>query len=372
MKEETGSFCTYCYNNESRAKLDTSQLDLDAIKEKIKWAKKSDLCRSICLHGGESLAWGELTEELFSMIYRIYGFCSIQTNGLAITDEMIEMFKKYNISVGVSFDGYYPMNKFRCGKRDSDKIIKNLRRLKEAGVDTAVIATIHRANGTKEHRKHFKEFVRDLAQVGISGRFNPVTHPSEKIQLTPLEMKDFMLDMGHYVYDNGIVGWSPYRDMMHSLKNEDGVVCTFGNCNPLATKGGMTINHRGDLVRCHKFSEDYYSYVMDTPYNPRELILQQTDCRGCEYWTYCKGGCPADSVDFDWRNKSRWCLVWKALWRFLENRMKVMGIPIVERKDETPPPPKNSVAGHGDAPHGDSPHGDGHGDHYDSAHYDTK
>jgi len=60
------------------------------------------------LFGGEPLLTDIKTiEELWKFGFQKYGRNGIQTNGTLITDEHIELFKKYNVSVGVSFSRCY-------------------------------------------------------------------------------------------------------------------------------------------------------------------------------------------------------------------------------------------------------------------------
>jgi uncharacterized protein len=105
--------CEYCYEKEFRK---TGKLQSWDIK-KIKKAMKEEYERTgktISLHGGEPLVLPKKDlEELFAYAKKLGGSTGLQTNGLAIDDDHIEMFKKYDVHVGISFDGPGELNRLR-------------------------------------------------------------------------------------------------------------------------------------------------------------------------------------------------------------------------------------------------------------------
>jgi hypothetical protein len=65
----------------------------------------------------------------------------------------------------------------------------------------------------------------------------------------------------------------------------------------------------------------------------RWQILSQIDfnaddptsgCRGCRFARICRGGCPAEAVANDWRHKSRFCLMYRETYSFIEKRLSGM------------------------------------------------
>jgi hypothetical protein len=67
-------------------------------------------------------------------------------------------------------------------------------------------------------------------------------------------------------------------------------------------------------------------------------------CKGCFWWSYCKGGCPGAGLDGDWRNRTRFCEAIKETFAF------VSGLALFESKAGC----KQGPGGHGDREHGDS------------------
>jgi hypothetical protein len=86
-------------------------------------------------------------------------------------------------------------------------------------------------------------------------------------------------------------------------------------------------------------------------------------CKDCEYWNHCMGGCPVTGIDNDWRNRSRFCPVWKTIIGIIQNA-KIL-------TNYTLRPTQNKTGGKGSDGHNDThtatPHVDkveGHKDIY--------
>src|SRR6516165_516843 len=94
--------CAYCYQAPQRRAGNTkSQYDLLKIKEALLAENKE-----FTLFGGEPLLMpiADL-QELFAFGFAQFGGSGLQTNGVLITSEHIELFKTYNVRVSVSIDG---------------------------------------------------------------------------------------------------------------------------------------------------------------------------------------------------------------------------------------------------------------------------
>jgi sulfatase maturation enzyme AslB (radical SAM superfamily) len=68
--------------------------------------------------------------------------------------------------------------------------------------------------------------------------------------------------------------------------------------------------------------------------NIRARILKETDCKECVWWEKCYGGCPAQAIDSDWRNKDRYCLVYKSIFKRIVNSFKFLGVPEPKKKEK--------------------------------------
>jgi len=324
--------CKYCYNQFLRNRFRDEITNIKAIKHSIKRVYDLGWGRQAVLHGGESLLLPrDQLDELLSFICSLTGNSNVQTNGTLIDNEIIKIFKRNKTSVGVSIDGPGKLNRFRMSEKLTQKVIDNIFWLKEEGIGVGVIMVLHRANGLPEYRKELKDFIYKLSKAGITGRLNLCLFPfKEGIELTPSEARELYLDLGLFMEENGIRGWSPFTDMIHALTGKRQIMCTFNFCDPYATGGGVVITPSGQISVCHKFHEERLAYS-PPQLKTRAYILSQTDCKGCKYFQYCGGGCPANALNQDWRNKTKWCPVWKSLWSFIENRLRFLEIPIASR-----------------------------------------
>lgn len=144
--------CTYCYmynlgdtSYKNQPKF-LSEETIEALKDRIiSHCKKFSVeTFTIILHGGEPLLMSkerfENMMDVFNSIKKenINVIYAIQTNGILIDDEWCDIFKKHDISVGVSIDGnkeshdYYRVDK--KGKGTFDKVIKGINVLRRNNV----------------------------------------------------------------------------------------------------------------------------------------------------------------------------------------------------------------------------------------------
>src|SRR3954454_23837991 len=91
--------CHYCYQNVHReAGNSGGGYDMEVLKREIE--KRG---RGFHLFGGEPLLMREDDlEELWKWGHERYGRNGLQTNGVRLNERHLEMFRKYDVSVGIS------------------------------------------------------------------------------------------------------------------------------------------------------------------------------------------------------------------------------------------------------------------------------
>ncbi len=323
--------CKYCYNAPIRGQTPHDLPNVPAIKNTLAALAANDTSSRICFHGGEPLFLARnILDDLLGFINTLMFKeermgVSIQTNGLLLDEEAVQLLKSHNVAVGVSIDGFGALNRFRFATQKTRLIQKNLFAAKEAGLEVGVLTVVHRRNGLPEHRDRFKDFMLRLNENEIRGRLLPCVHPDPKIQLTPVEAKEFFLDIADFAMLNGMYGWSPFSDMLYSiLGQQEKAMCHFQGCDPFSTQAGIVVTSQGRISVCHKFLEEQIEYTR--PLKTREELLLATDCKGCNFFANCKGGCPANAPDGDWRNKTIWCVVYRPLWRKILNLLRFTNV----------------------------------------------
>ena len=354
----------------------------------------------VCLHGGEPLLTPlpEL-EKLMKLIHSLpwgegktKGAVSIVTNGSLITDKHIELFKKYNVYVGLSCDGPPELNihrgpdpKNREVTAEYNQQMKTLIvKLKNEGLNVSVMCIMHKYNaGTKEMRAKLTQWILWLKSLGITGgRLNPMysdRHP--ELELSNAEILQNWVNIYHLNKKHNL-RWNPLIEMEGNVRGDKGnhqsffpKPCVHNQCNPFNTHT-LSILPDGTIGCCDRtFNHGLYTRSIDGKPCGRYEALPQLDCKDCPYWGICGGGCPEEGIGGDWRRKTRFCEAIYKIYQYIEKQTGVTRtFTPVTHSDGPHSDDAHGDSNHGDQGHGDNPHGNkGHGDipHGDSTHGDS-
>ncbi len=338
--------CAYCYEadihgwlKEQRKKV---QYDLDAVIKSMTEAYAATRDK-IVLHGGEPLLLPiEDLEKISKRMVELQGHGVIQTNGHLINDQHIALFKKYKVSVGISMDGPKELNRFRGWKWNekatdsySEKLYETIKRLPKEGIYTAVIVVLHKQNsGTQEKRDALKQWILELKNVGVkSMRLNFVAmgnSPLAKtLELDPQEARDCYIDLCAFALKQKGIVLKPFSEMLNNLLGYKIAPCFFGGCDIYNTEGAKVVLGDGTLANCGRTwigSSAPPVRSSQQPTKERYEVLQtipmeKGGCGGCRYWPACMGGCPAEAVDGDWRNRTKYCQAYYDAYALMEKHL---------------------------------------------------
>jgi uncharacterized protein len=384
--------CASCYENTIRQCGGGPKLDFDKVLGTLRGAPGAP-----SLHGGEPLLLGKRkVEQLFKIIMAKCGQNGIQTNGLLIDNEWIDMFVKYNVNVGVSLDGDTPL--LNAGRfSDAFKIqhvLNMVRKMKMAGLSVSVIAVLRRHNAAENRIDLFVDFLRHLADdcyinyvrtnPGIA--FTPETEATE--QLGDVEMGVALCRIAEACLSDKRFKWQPVRDVVEMLAGFSGrSPCNFAGCDVWHTESEQPILADGSFGNCMKGGgapDGVANLRADKASGARSEALAQIDmehggCRECRWWQHCHGGCPGEALGNDYRNRTRFCRSYQMLFEYVQRRLEGL-LPSIDVEAAAPmrnlanttwakqymteaPPaavetvPAAQPVGHGDS-HGDRPHGD--------------
>ena len=350
--------CKYCYENPMR---DAGNISTTADWDKAKSVLKS-FGHSFSLHGGEPLlASIEHLAEVFKFGYDEYKYNSIQTNGILITDDHVKLFKKYNVGVGISIDGPGNLNDYRCLTQDTQKTIDNIHLLLKNGLTPSLIVTVHRLNGLPNVRQRLLDWFGELEFINvryINLHTLEVECGMDSLALTEKENIDFFTDVYEWSKKH-TVKFHPFIDVVRMLTATDTnqLICTWNGCDPLSTPAVDGVSRNGTRSNCGRTNKEGINWVKASEHGTeRTLILKNTPqefggCKDCTYFEFCKGNCPGEAIDNDWRNRSTNCRTYYHLFQMIE---KDVGRVIYHT--DIP-----AVSEHGDG-HSDNPHIDWHGD----------
>lgn len=345
---ECNGHCRSCYENSIRSR-GVPTYDIDKVASALeKCVSESESGRNVpCLHGGEPLIIGKHNvERLFKIVFDKYKKTSIQTNGLLIDDEYIELFKKYNTSVGISIDGdTAELNMGRWNdsnfsleeiQKKTDLVIENLRRCREAGLSVSVISVLRKYNASLSRIPRFIRFLNRLKdEFGVVWvRTNEGIVFNDKFrkeeQLTVDELTYAFISLASVCLSDSQLMWAPYRDVVDALIGSKNVVCVLTECDVWHTTSEEPIDGNGNIGNCLKgggavdgFQVLRADGIGFERYNALfQIPFEKGGCGGCRYWKVCYGGCPGEGKDNDWRNKTRFCMAWYRLFSFTEKWLK--------------------------------------------------
>ncbi|MGH9280204.1 MAG: radical SAM protein [Acidimicrobiales bacterium] len=395
--------CQYCYQNPQRDAGNVPRsYDLGLMKAAVEAEGGS-----FTLFGGEPLLVPEADlDHLWAWGQERFGSNGVQTNGTLINDNHIRMFKRYNVSVGISIDGPGPLNDVRWvgslerTRQATAKTEAAIARLCAEGIPPSLIVTLHRNNATADKLPVMHDWFRALEVLGVtSARLHVLEVEGDDVRtkyaLTTDENLAAFLSFLGLEAELSTLRFDVFGDMRDLLLGrDDNTTCVWNACDPLTTRAVRGVEGHGQRSNCGRTNKDGIDFVKSPGEGfERYLALYQTPqehngCQGCRFFLMCKGQCPGTAVDGDWRNRTEHCEMWKGLFRHLEEQLLDEGHFPVSVRPERAEIERTiaerwaggqtatiaailrgtggegaSAAGHGDAPHGDRPHGDApHGD----------
>lgn len=334
--------CDYCYQEPIR-KAGNIETNYD-IDKMLAEADKTN--QEFHLFGGEALLVPiKDLEKIWKHGYEKFESNGIQTNGTLINDKHIELFKKYNVQVGISIDGPNELNRLRnAGSeektlRATQKILDNIMKLKKHGISVSVIITLHRMNGTPDKLPRLMSFIRWLGDIGVKyGNIHTLEVDKtmvdqEKNVLTQEENSEAFVELARFFKENEDLKWNPFKDTYDVLRGRDlNSLCYWNNCDPMNTSAVYGIEGDGSLSNCGRTNKegiDWYK-AEDRGYE-RYIVLYHTPdedggCKGCRFWIACGGSCPGEAIDGDFRNKTIHCHTQQALMSFYEKEIEKVGL----------------------------------------------
>ena len=168
--------CSYCYLGGRDDKRLMSRDVVEALREKIFRHLTAQSAPIVVWHAGEPTAAPiEWYEHAYSRLLDVApaqtGF-AMQSNGIAINDRWIDLFRRTNTNVSLSIDGPQKFHDARRRTRNDKPTWKlatrALKRLQDAGFDPSVITVLHPAG--LECPEDYYAFYRDhgITQISFS------------------------------------------------------------------------------------------------------------------------------------------------------------------------------------------------------------
>ena len=334
--------CPYCYEHPMReaGNFNEKPYDLDKMIQGLEQEGGA-----FGLFGGEPLLTDIKTlEGLFKYGYEKYGQNQIQTNATLIRDEHLEIFKKYNVHVGISVDGPDELNDARWAgslaetRRRTQMSMDAAEKLCDQGSIPSFIVTLHKLNATPDRLPRLKEWFKYWDSRGVYGaRLHTLEieydSVEETLALSDQRNVEVMLEMAELESQMKNLKFDIFNDIKKILLGDDTrVTCTFNECDPYTTSAVQGINGQGETENCGRANKEGINFLKsETKGHERQLALYHTPqkyggCNGCRFFLMCKGQCPGTGVRYDWRNRTDKCQMYFKLFEYFERKYEEAGV----------------------------------------------
>ena len=329
--------CTYCFGPHKGPMMD----ELTAEKTVEFIARTSRECSMdsirVVFHGGEPLLapveiWKILLEGLDSLRKETKVRLSVQSNLWALNDELLELFRRYEVHLGTSLDGPKEICDINRGEGYYERTYASIEKARQHRRDTGVICTL--TGESLPHLKEIMEFFRDRA-------LTPVLHCAVKAlgkdndpsSLTPDEFADAVILIYEWYINNRKYIRIPTLDhYVAALIHGEAGVCTMSECLGLFCVIGPT----GDITSCQRFAgmegyrlgnifddpslEELFSSPAALKQRERQIKAAQ-ECSECRYLNICHGGCWYNAVSSGDGITDPLCGAYMKIYSFLEEKL---------------------------------------------------
>ena len=329
--------CVYCYKGNKQNKIMSFFVLENMLQKIISYNENRNMSTSFVWHGGEPTMVGvRFYEKAFKYLEGL-GFKhkidhTIQTNGTLLTNDILDLFAEYKVSIGVSLDGpakhHDKMRPLRNGGTTHEKVLDGIQRAKARGIEVGILMSI--SNDNLQYIEEIFEFCR---QNRFTFGLNPITadlHSSHtNIEVTPenyLKACVEVFDLWFYQKDFSIQvnpGFGVTRLLLSKTRLSDCFLSE--NCQ----MHFISIGPEGDIYPCNRFYgvegykfgnilEDNFEEVMNG--QKRMYLLDRCaskidKCRECSISQFCNGGCMHHAVAHygNLYSPDHLCLVYRGL-----------------------------------------------------------
>jgi uncharacterized protein len=315
--------CSYCYLRQRDDRRLMSAEVVEAVRTKIVAAMPADSVPAIVWHAGEPTAapirWYEHAYERLASVVPARASFAMQSNGIAIDERWIELFRRTRTNVSLSIDGpqrfHDARRRTRNGAPTWQLAMRGLQRLQDAGLEPTLITVLHpdgldcpgeyyrfyRDNrvtmvsfsvdeqeganaqssfGGRDHKSRVTTFLVDVMQRALRDGF--------PLQIREVERIAQIL-AGMTTVENELV--EPWAVIVVAA---DGSVSTFSP--ELMEAQAASYNN---FVFGNVLDEDFEQFVNDACFrrSQRDVAAGVAACQAtCRYFSVCGGGSPVNKL----------------------------------------------------------------------------
>jgi uncharacterized protein len=336
--------CTYCYVLDKPKTRMSIDLALRVVDELMRINDPTKPTRLIW-HGGEPMLAGlPFYKSICKYIHEAYPNHHvenlIQTNGTLLKDEWIEFFLAENFKVGVSLDGWQELHdasrKTIDGRGSFDLVYENVQNARSKGLITGFICVL-----TKTNISHIQELYDFFYNHQFDFYFHSITcltsEMENQLAITSSELADAsnkFFDLGFFQPEPRVTTVNPTLHYARSLL----LGSASGYCVMAETcvDEYFSVEPDGQVSACDRFAgnkklsfgniaETNLDEIRKSPIRQEFLnrwrILNNGECKDCEWSNVCHGGCPHEAFAHNGSilNKDPNCEAYKIIFRHISD-----------------------------------------------------
>jgi uncharacterized protein len=333
--------CVYCYQEGIRAAGNVqSAYSVAAMIDRLE-----RIGEPFTLFGGEIMMLRDADlERLLAYGFERHGGCGLQTNGTLVEPHHLDLFERYEVSVGISIDGPGPLNDARWAgtlaatRRATARTEALIETLVRRGRPPSIIITLHQGNVGDGRIEMLGAWLGFLDALGIArARLHVLevdtAEVGAELSLSPAEGLAAMRTLRGVERGLARLRFDIFAEVEALLRFDDaGTTCIFNACDSYATRAVTGVEGDGRLTNCGRTNKDGIGYLKaESAGYDRLIALHETPfedggCRDCRFFLACKGNCPGTAREGDWRLRSADCDLWFALFEDAERDLVGRGV----------------------------------------------
>lgn len=331
--------CDYCYLKETLHDRYYPDFMPTTILEKVIFKtidfnfQKGNKEVNVCFHGGEPTLYdiSTLKDTLRNVNKHIDKRCikvnySLQTNGIELSDSLIEISKEFNINLGVSIDGPLELNShYRGSENLTARIIKNIESLNKSNISFGVLSVISDIHDKKAKELYDFYLENNIKSIGLLKNFNKNYIVNNEI------LGGFLIDLfDFFYYGEAELDIREFNNAILNILSEDGCgVCSMSYRKSCGNY--FTVATNGDVHFCDDKIEPSEALINIDNNDISDIFIQEKflekrrnsqnflkKCINCDVYSICRGGCYRHDV----LGENLFCEAYRVFYRHINNIIK--------------------------------------------------
>ena len=303
LTSKCNNHCIHCYNHWRKDNSSHAVIKKDQVVSVIKNLKESEVYK-LLITGGEPMLYPDLLIETIKLAKANGLLCAVNSNVTLVTKEIAKRLKELKVSVLTSLLSYKQdvHDNITCRQGSFERTINGINILKKAGVHVGVNMVVMQSNIDQVYNTG--KFVRKLGIRSFNAtRVQPAQGclNFDNLRLTSKEVIATLDDLLRLQKNFGMI--------VDSLTSYP--VCLFGDLKKYerflfkrscsAGKTNCTIGANGEVRPCGHADEEFGNAFKESLIQIwprlkkwRSGLLLPEECKKCDYFTRCGGGCRMD------------------------------------------------------------------------------